>query len=140
MKKINSVVTSSTSLVDDLTSMGLFAQASVIDQAIGASKKIKSVLLDEGVGDADDVDDDNIDEESDDLEDVLEDEGVGDNDIDEESDDLPDDAVGVDAGSKYSPKQLQKLKKIANACIAENKSVKSAKALLVSIANYEAAQ
>lgn len=134
MKKIKSVVTSSASLVDDLKSIGLFAQASVIDQAIHASSKIKTVLRDEGVGDEEQ--DDHLDE--DELEDVLEDEGVGDADEEDESDDLPDDAIGVDNHSKYSPKQLNKLKSIARACIDSKKSVKSAKALLVSIANYEA--
>lgn len=134
MKKIKSVVTSSASLVDDLKSIGLFAQASVIDQAINAASKIKTVLRDEGVGDDDEHD---VDLEEEELEDVLEDTGVGDTD-EEESDDLPDDAIGVDNHSKYSPKQLNKLKSIARACIDSKKSVKSAKALLVSIANYEA--
>lgn len=138
MKKIKSVVQSS-SLIDDLKSMGLHAHAGVIEQAV--SNKIESILEDEGCDDSEDseYEEDYEDSDAEELEDVLEDEGVNDTDIDEESEDdvLADSAVGLDEKVKYSPKQLKKLKAIATECLRTKTSVTSAKALLTAIATYE---
>lgn len=136
MKKIKSVVANS--LVDDLKSIGLYAHAGVIEQAIHAKDKIKDILDDEGIDDEEsDCDLDGDGDE--DLEEVLEEEGVGDNES-EEDEELPDNAVGLDEKTQYSPRQIKKLKAIANECLTSNTSTVSAKALLTAIANYEASR
>ena len=136
MKRITSCVAQS-SLVDDLKSMGLYTHASVVESAVQAS--IKTVLEDEGVSDNEETDGD-LDEETDtddDMEDILEDEGI---ESEEEEDSIPDDAIGLDANLKYSPKQLKKLKSIAQQCLEKKTSIKPAKALLAAIAHYEASR
>jgi hypothetical protein len=137
MKRITSCVAQS-SLVDDLKSMGLYTHASVVESAVQAS--IKSVLEDEGVSDNEETDGD-LDEETDtdvdDMEDILEDEGI---ESEEDEDRLPDDAIGLDSNLKYSPKQLKKLKSIAQQCLEKKTSIKPAKALLAAIAHYEASR